>query len=146
MNMDPRAFLKLAKRLLDKERNPEGLRSTVSRAYYAAFNVAAEFLSEIGHDVPSDAKGHKLAYYYLNNCEDESLIQVGGDLDDLRGIRNDADYDMNQKRVEKEVNVQNWVDVADEIIKTLDECKKGPAQRRDDVAEAVKAYRKKIGS
>ena len=105
--------------------------STVSRAYHAAFNVAAEFYQRLV-TMPSDAKGHRLAYYYLNNCEDESLIEVGGDLDDLRGIRNDADYDMNQKRVEKEVNVQNWVDVADEIIKTLDECNKRPrsASRR----------------
>ena len=56
MNMDPRAFLGLAKRLLDNEKNPEGLRSTVSRAYYAAFNVAAEFLDGIGVQSHLDRK------------------------------------------------------------------------------------------
>lgn len=143
--MDPRAFLNLARRLLEKECNPEGLRSSVSRAYYAAFNVAAEFLSALGHDVPRDAKGHKQAYFYLNNCNDEALIQVGRHLNDLRSLRNHADYDLETSHVEKEDNVRNWVDVADDIIRTLDECNSGPAQRRDDIAVAVKAYRKKIG-
>ncbi len=141
--MDPLAFLVLAKKLLDAEKNPAGRRSAVSRAYYAAFNVAAEFFAALGHQVPKDAGGHKKAYYYLNNCNDKLLIAVGGDLDDLRGIRNDADYDMNDKQVEKEDNVRAWVDVADVIIKRLDECKNGPVQRRKDVAEAVEDYKKK---
>jgi uncharacterized protein (UPF0332 family) len=143
MSMDPRAFLDLAKRLLEKETNPEGLRSTVGRAYYAAFNVAAEFLAGIGASIPKDASGHKKAQFYLNNSQDETLQQVAGDLDDLRGVRNDADYRLDKKHVEKEANVRNWVDVADEIIKCLDECKSGPVQRRNDVAEAVKDYKKK---
>ena len=92
MNMNPRAFLGLAKRLLDKEKNPEGLPSAVGRAYYAAFNVAAEFLSGIGCQVPDGPQGHAKAYHYLNNCKDQSLIEAGRQLDDLRGERNDADY------------------------------------------------------
>jgi hypothetical protein len=144
--MDAHDFLALAKKLVDHEPNPAGRRTAVSRAYYAAFNVAAEFLAAIGHDVPRDAGGHKRAYFYLNNCEDQSLVEAGGDLDDLRGVRNDADYDMDDKRVEKEDNVRANVEVAEEIIRRLDECKSGTGDRRKKVAEAIKEYRKKSGS
>jgi uncharacterized protein (UPF0332 family) len=142
MNMDPRAFLGLAKRLLENEKNPEGFRSTVGRAYYAAFNVAAEFLSGIGCQVPDGPQGHAKASHYLNNCEDPSLIEAGRRLDDLRGERNNADYKMHKKHVEKEDVVRNWVDVADEVIKCLDDCKNGPAERRGRVALVVKGYKK----
>ena len=142
VNMDPRAFLSLAKRLLDKEKNPEGLRSTVSRAYYAAFNVAAEFFDGIGCKVPNGPQDHELAYNYLNNCGDELLIQTGSHLHNLRGERNTADYKLHNKHVEKEDVVRNWVDVSEELIKSLDDCKNGPAERRRAVAKAVKAYKK----
>jgi uncharacterized protein (UPF0332 family) len=140
--MDPRAFLSLAKRLLDSERNPEGLRTTVGRAYYAAFNVAAEFFSGTGCEIPDGPQGHARAYHYLNNCNGQSLIEAGRHLDDLRGERNAADYKLHKKHVEKEANVRNLVDVADEVIRSLDSCKDGPAERRKGVAEAVIAYKK----
>src|SRR4051812_29422849 len=99
MNMALRAFLGLAKRLLANEKNPEGLRSTVGRAYYAAFNVAAEFLLGVGCNVPDGPQGHAFAYHCLNNCKDEILIEAGRHLDELRGERNDADYKMHKKQV-----------------------------------------------
>jgi uncharacterized protein (UPF0332 family) len=145
MNMDPRAFLALAKKLLENEKNQAGLRSTVGRAYYAAFNVAVEFLSGIGCNVPKDANGHKKAYFCLNNCNDQSLVEAGGDLDNLRGFRNVADYDMGEKNVEKEDNVANWLELAEEVINTLDECKNGSAKRLSDVSAAIKNYRSATG-
>src|SRR5437899_3544637 len=139
--MNPRAFLNLAKRLLANEKNPEGLRSTVSRAYYAAFNVAAEFLEGISCGVPKGPQGHELAYHYLNNCGNTLLIEAGRHLHDLRGVRNDADYHLNKPHVENENVVRNWVDMAGEIIKRLDDCI-GSAQRKKDVRLAVQKYKK----
>jgi hypothetical protein len=139
--MDPRAFLALANRLTS-ETNPEGRRTVIGRAYYAAFNVAAEFLSGIGHKVRADGKGHTQAYYWLNNCKDQLLEQAGGDLHNLLGVRNDADYNLKELSVEKEAVALNWMDVAREIIKTLDECKNGPSKRRQDIAAAVAKYKK----
>ena len=46
--MRPHDFWRLADRLLAKEKNPEGFRSAVSRAYYAAFLTAEEFLAAMG--------------------------------------------------------------------------------------------------
>ncbi len=136
-----RAFLSLANRLFLAEKNPEGRRSTISRAYYAAFNVAAEFLKGIGCAVPEGPQGHELAYNYLNNCGDALLIEAGRDLHDLRGERNNADYKLNKTHVEKEDVVGNWVDVAGEVIKRLDDCN-GSTKRRKGVATTVGPYKK----
>ncbi len=137
--MQARAFLQLAERLFVSEKNPEGMRSTISRAYYAAFNVAAEFLKGIGCEVPANPQGHELAYNYLYNCADKPLIEAGQNLHDLRGQRNDADYKLNKPQVEKEQVVRNWLDVATDIIKRLDDCKSS-AKRRADVTKAVQKY------
>jgi len=145
MNMDPRAFLALAKRLQAAEKNPEGRRSTVSRAYYAAFIVAAEFFEVIGCKVPVGPQSHELAYNFLNNCGDEVLVKAGSKLNDLRGERICADYKLHKKHVEDELIVQTLVSTAGEVIKTLDDCKNGADKRRDEVAAAVRTYAKGRG-
>src|SRR6266851_2541669 len=108
--MNPRAFLELAKNLLANEKNPQGFRSTISRAYYAAFNVAAEFLNGIECKVQEDANGHKQAYYRLNNSADSDLAEIANNLNDLRAERNVADYKLGKPQVEQENVVRNWVD------------------------------------
>jgi hypothetical protein len=144
MSMDPRAFLSLAKRLVGSEQNPEGMRSTISRAYYAAFNVAVEFLDSIGCKVPLDATGHKRAYYYLNNSGDQQLTEAATDLDNFRDIRNAADYHMGRKDVETEPIVKNWIDTASDFIAALDQCK-AATQRLRSVSTTVKEYKKQQG-
>jgi hypothetical protein len=139
--MDPRAFLALANRLFATEINPEGRRSTISRAYYAAFHVAAEFLDGIGHQIPDGPQGHALAYQYLYNCGDDPLKEAAGYLDDLRGQRNTADYKLNNPRIENNGIVRNCIDLAGEIIKSLDNCK-GSAKRKQNVTNAVREYKR----
>ena len=106
----PALFYHLANRFLTNEKNPEGFRSAISRAYYAAFDVAAEFLNALGCEVPRDASGHKRTCYYLNNCGDQTLILAGSELDLFRDIRNVADYRLDRKEVEKEPVVQRKLD------------------------------------
>jgi hypothetical protein len=142
--MNPRAFLELANRLFTGEQNPEGRRSVVSRAYYAAFNVAVEFLKSIGCPVPEDAQGHKKAYRYLNNCGDSFLVQAGTNLDLLRDRRNDADYKLHNNEIEKKANVQGYLNVAHQVVRRLDDCG-ASVTRKSSVATAVKAYKKTIG-
>ena len=145
MNMDPRAFLALAKRLQDAEKNPEGRRSTISRAYYAAFIVTSDFFKAIGCKVPEGPQSHELVYNFLNNCGDAVLVKAGSKLNDLRGERINADYKLHKKNVENEIIVQALVLTADEVIKTLDDCKNGAEKRRDEVAAAVRTYAKGRG-
>jgi uncharacterized protein (UPF0332 family) len=143
--MNPRAFLDLAKRLFANEKNPEGLRSTVSRAYYAAFNVAVEFLSGVGCGVPADAAGHEKACHFLNNCGDPSLKSLSGHLFDLRRQRNHADYHLDKPHVETESVVQNWLSVADDVIKKLDDCN-GSKERKESVMKTLQAYQSATGT
>ena len=138
--MDPRAFLALAKRLVSNEKNAEGRRSAISRAYYAAFNVAVEFCASIGCHVPNGPQGHELAYNYLNNCGDSDLIDAASSLHNLRGERNIADYKLTKKYVESEDWVHDLIKSAEEIIKSLDDCKNGSAKRREDVKKAIRIY------
>jgi uncharacterized protein (UPF0332 family) len=145
MNMDPRAFLALAKRLQGTEKNPEGRRSTVSRAYYAAFIVTSEFFKLIGCKVPDGPQSHELVYNFLNNCGDDVLVKAGTKLNDLRGERINADYKLHKKHIENEIIVQSWVSTADEVIKTLDDCKNGDSQRQGVIAAAVRSYAKGRG-
>jgi hypothetical protein len=141
--MNPLAFLELAKRLIAKERNPAGLRSSLSRAYYAAFNVAAQFFRAIGHEVPNDGTGHERACEYLNNCRDNQLVVLAERLGSLRQQRNGADYRMGDPNVEKEATVRLWVGVATEIIQKLEDCN-GSTARRSNVKSAVQDWRSKV--
>jgi hypothetical protein len=138
--IDPRAFLQLAQKLLANEKNPAGFRSAVSRAYYAAFNVTAEFLKGIDCEVQEDAKGHTQAYYRLNNCGDAGLANIANHLHDLRNVRNVADYNLGSKpQVEQEPIVSNWVTIAGQIIAELEACNTS-GERKSAVKTAIKAY------
>jgi hypothetical protein len=140
--MNPRAFLELARRLLVSEPNPAGFRSTVSRAYYAAFNVASEFLRGMDCEVQEDAKGHKQAYFRLNNSGDPLLSQIASYLDDLRSERNVADYRLGMPHVEQEGVVRTWLEMASRIITELDTCN-ATDQRKSNAKTAIKEYMKK---
>ena len=139
--MNPRAFLELARRLLVNEPNPAGFRSAIGRAYYAAFNVAAEFLKGVDCEVHEDAKGHKQAYFRLNNSGDSLLSEVASYLDDLRSERNVADYRLGKPHVEQEGVVRYWLEMASRIITELDTCNTTD-QRKNSVKTAIKEYMK----
>jgi len=127
--MHPRAFLDLANKLFAQEKTPAGRRSAVSRAYYAAFNVTTQFFIRIGLDMPNDAKGHELAYEYLNNCKDHELEELATDFGYLRDNRNDADYRLSKTQIENEGVVKNWLKVATNIIEKLEGCDASNARR-----------------
>jgi uncharacterized protein (UPF0332 family) len=78
------------------------LRSAISRAYYAAFCRARNYLRDIEGDPalnspPKD--GFNPHWYVIDNLKDrknpqqQSLVKVGSILDRLRTKRNNADYD-----------------------------------------------------
>jgi len=139
--MNSRAFLQLAQRLLIKEKNPEGFRTTISRAYYAAFNVTSEFLKAIDCQIPDGPQGHSQAEFRLNNAGDTALAEIATYLGDLRTERNAADYRLSKTHVEHEEFAQNMVDVAGRIIGELDTCNRS-SQRKNKAKAAIKTYMK----
>lgn len=136
--MDPQRFLAQSLRLLRADVSPEGHRSAISRAYYAAFHAVIRFLDSLGVGVPEDANGHKEACYRLSNCADQSMASAGRDLDMLRGRRNNADYKMRDASVENARVAEALVEQARKVIETVVTCQ--DPQRVDQIKTAIKAW------
>lgn len=70
------------------------LRSSLSRAYYAAFHVAQRDLQARGQYAPTkDDNVHVYVYNAFRSDPDRGRRKIGQDLNRLRGDRNEADYD-----------------------------------------------------
>jgi len=69
------------------------LRSAISRAYYAAFSEARDYLVDtVGEQVPSDRNVHQYVADTFERSSDTRHRRVGGYLRHLRLNRNRADY------------------------------------------------------
>jgi len=112
-------------------------RVAISRAYYAAFNVAMDLLTAAGFTFfPKDDK-HKMVARHLLWCDDAGVKSVGSTFDSFRAVRNHADYDMNYPGVERLGSAEIWVDEASDCIRTLESAFHGP-----DRAATISSIRK----
>src|SRR5208283_3100533 len=114
--MQPEKFLDVARRLA-KTGNPEDCRSAISRAYYAAFNVA----QRMGFPKPS-GNHHNTLQRRLLNSGDSEITRLGSELADFCEQRNRADYQMDHKPSESQANADAAVLRAEEAIKALNTC------------------------
>lgn len=71
------------------------LRSSVSRAYYAAFCKARNYLRDVERDssIPRGGEVHRYVINKFKNSRDTKHRQIGMHLDRLRIDRNRVDYD-----------------------------------------------------
>lgn len=71
------------------------LRSAVSRAYYAAFCKARNYLRHIDRDpnIPEDGRIHSYIKNEFVKSSDRVRRRIGSNLDRLRSDRRKADYD-----------------------------------------------------
>lgn len=98
MSFDWREFLNLAKELCGKQCRPANdeakWRTSVSRAYYAAFCEARNYLTGVeGLDVPEGPEAHAFVITAFADRKDTGLRRISSRLDGLRDDRNKADYD-----------------------------------------------------
>lgn len=143
--MDPRDFQILARKLACCESPAKAeCRSSISRAYYAAYHVGAEILNCLGIPVSTGPEGHSEVVRNLNYSNDKQLKKVGSQLNDLRSDRNKADYRLSEKKIETQEKAKAAVSQASRMIQILDECKKGESERRKKAAESIKEYLAKI--
>jgi hypothetical protein len=138
--MNPREFQQLAKKLVS-ETSPAHLRTAISRAYYAAYNIAADVLREMGFHVPRSAYGHGDVQRWLGNCGDREVEAVGSQLAGLHSKRLRADYDLDKTDVERPKTAQAVVKQADKMIKVLESCRTG--QKREQVIQAIREWKRK---
>lgn len=143
--MEPVAFLKLAERLCNQPDDEASLRSAVSRGYYALFHLAKNFVEKHVEKLPKDAKSHDKVYTYLNNCGVMEIVEVAGNLNDLRDERNDADYDLTTPRF-SDPNVANLLFVKTRSSYRDFERFVQSADNRKKLIKGISQYKKKIDS
>ena len=115
-------------------------RGGVSRAYYAAFHVAREFFRALGFSVPRAEAAHQYMIFRLSNCGEISLQSAGQDLDALRRLRNQADYDDSPPMTPaKSITACR---LAEKIIQALDGARQEPI--RSQVIDTVKRYEQTV--
>jgi uncharacterized protein (UPF0332 family) len=115
-------------------------RSAVSRAYYAAFHVARLLFQSLGFSVPRADAAHKYLAFRLQNCGHSELEQAGRELDALRYLRNQADYDLSPSCSQQHAKAQ--VDFARAILKSLDLATVEPT--RTQMRNAIIAYERTV--
>ena len=91
--MNGRDFLDTARHLAGRNGEADR-RSAVSRAYYAVFHAARDLLTALRFQTPRADKAHNYLYVRLNNCGERRVEDAAFRLDNLRGLRNQADYDV----------------------------------------------------
>jgi hypothetical protein len=140
--MNPRAFHTLAQRLSPGPAAAD-CRTAVSRAYYATFNVGAEILRGLGFRVRKGAAAHGEIYHCLSNSGDPAVEDAASELNDLHGLRNRADYQLESQDVERPAVVTKIVATAGAVIRVLDEAFASP--RRPQLQAAIAKWRRENG-
>ena len=139
--MDFRKFLALADRLAQGTSQAEW-RTAISRAYYAAFHVAAERVEQMGFRVPRKTEQiHVYVARRFGNAGIANVSSAGSDLNDLRTDRNRADYE--KATVITAANAADSVDIARRIIAVLDDLRKDAALSTQ-ITEAIKKYERDV--
>lgn len=137
--MDFRNFLTVARALMLGPTEADW-RSAASRAYYAAFHVAGELLTDLGFVVPSGERTHAYLWLRLANCGQADVGNAGRNLRFLRSERNGADYD--GKRQFHAATARRLVQLALDIIAVLDSARNEPI--RSSITAAMKVFERDV--
>ena len=108
MSFDWSQYLDVSRELADQARNAPAplqearLRASISRAYYALFGQARNYLRRHDHvqEILIDSNGqriniHRFVREQFINQADQDYQEIGEALDRLSEYRNIADYDLN---------------------------------------------------
>lgn len=149
--MDARQFLRLAevlandlagRALVVPALDPAVCRSVTSRAYYAAFLVAQEFLDRIKVVVSRSPQAHVTVQHALNNGGDPALAAVSTKLGKLHSERLKADYDLARPDPERPSQAMASLVLANAVIDQLDRLLAGTAGVPFDAVAAAAAILK----
>jgi uncharacterized protein (UPF0332 family) len=113
---DPAIFLNIAKYLRnDRQYNDEGRwRTSIGRAYYAAFLIAFSFLKNQGIEIKEISEIHKDV---IEKIGDEGYTKTKNKLDQLRKLRVEADYRLEETIGEHQCNIS--INLSEIIINEL---------------------------
>lgn len=139
--MDPREFLQLATALVGRTGAAE-LRTAISRAYYATYNVSVELLKTMAIPISAGPAGHGQVATYLHNSGDPEMQKVGSQFADLHSKRIRADYRMNRRDVENPKTAQALIAQANMMMQTVDTCRSEP--KFSQIRSAIESYQRQI--
>lgn len=136
--MDGKDFLELAKRLQNSD-DEASRRTSVSRSYYAIFNLVKDFLSSNGVKLPKAAQAHEKAHRYLFYSGVVEAEDLAVELDNLRENRNDADYELHSPKFSYEKRNCDLVCIkANRFFEQFDKI------NPDQLLKGISEYKKKI--
>jgi uncharacterized protein (UPF0332 family) len=145
--MDAHGFLAVAESLAESARSDPSLpnrdaacRSAISRAYYALFLLAREFLDDLGIDARRIPNPHANLEHAFTNSGVLSLQRTANALRMLCSARTRADYDLRPGDIESITTVQDVLKDARSAILQLDIIRAGrlsPPLDRTAAAEAI---------
>lgn len=138
--MNPHDFLEVANALITGTSEAEW-RSAVSRAYYAAFHVARLLFQQCGFAVPRADRAHAYLWLRLTNSGHIDVQEAGNALNTLRGMRNEADYDLDRPVAHHAAFGQ--VQLAETIVQTL-ETVAAEAVIGARITDAIKVYERDV--
>lgn len=137
-------YIAVAERLALSRGAQEGdFRSAVSRAYYGAFHLAADFLSSLGCSVPKGAAAHGWIPQVLLSGGCQEAIEAGRLLRDLHTDRITADYRWERRSTGNLADAKTAIEVAHQIRAALILCAQDPL--KGTLTEAIDAYLQKRG-
>jgi hypothetical protein len=115
-------------------------RAAVSRAYFAAFPVAHDFLRSLRFRVPQGDRAHAYLWLRLSNSGHPPLDQAGNDLNISRRDRNFAEYETGGTLSQADARIQ--VLAAHRIVGTIRACLADPP--RSQIRDAVRDYERNV--
>ena len=142
-NMDPAEFYIFALRIVMSSPTPGPVhcRTAIGRAYYAVLNRADATLAQWGQSCGKGPQKHGLAVRFLHAPNDPDLVTASNALDDLRSLRNRADYDMNDVWVETVYQAKLALEFAKDVMDYL-EAVENDATRRTSAEGHIKSYQR----
>jgi hypothetical protein len=120
-------------------------RTAIGRAYYAALNRADEALARWGASCGKGPQKHGLAVRFLHATNDADLMAASTALNDLKTLRNRADYDMNDVSVESVHQAKVALEFAKDVMDYLAAVDNDPA-RRTSAENHIKSYQQKTNT
>jgi hypothetical protein len=129
-------FVELAERLAVGP-GPAEYRTAVNRAYYGAYNEAAEFLRGLGCSLSATGKDHGYVRNRLHATGNRELRQAGVQLGTLYSMRERADYVLTDAEIERSETAAIALAVARRVLRLIDGTANLGKAERDYLARMV---------
>lgn len=139
--MEPYDFLQLAVRL-SNDSNPAEIRTSISRAYYANHHMGRYVLKELTLEIKKSRNIHNEVISYFSNCGVPAIVEVGSKIANFKGWRHRADYELDDKNIERPTQAQNTVIVSKQVFQELSNCLEEP--KKDEVYNGIMQWKASI--